>query len=337
MRESNEIKTELKAMNNFPLIPKDEEMSNENSPPKKEPNQTEIKTNLSENSTNQILNQSQHTNKINIPGEDPNQILINIENYHNEYKEKYNKFNNSLKTVLDYKHEMVSIIGNIEKEKEKRNKEYFRECCCCCGFCCCDKCCGKKCYHYKTEYANNNQIKTKIEELIENEEKILNIKELRKEYIKKEKLSYESIPKKSLVLYFFSLFHFFAMAEIHGILFSLLKQIFSLIIKDQFYENSTFYIYLTESTLHDSSQINFNYLSSILSDFLFCRFGIKNVYPISIVCILFFISLLKFFEFSDYLDSKDIGYGINWISIIIFIYLSFCWNYKFNATSYYAK
>lgn len=114
--------------------------------------------------------------------------------------------------------------------------------------------------------------------------------------------------------YFMSIFHFFALSEVHGILLALFKEIEREVkykIKEKYdFKNNIikdFYYFLTESNYHDSSQINFNYISSLFSIALIKlikkKYKIEIVYVISIISITFISIILAF---TDYLDKIDL-------------------------------
>ena len=101
--------------------------------------------------------------------------------------------------------------------------------------------------------------------------------------------------------------HFLALSEVHGILLALLKEIetiakfyFGEYYKKDLDDNGhqkTFHYYLTTSNYHDSSQINFNYASSIFTLLLIKKFNTKYniayLYLISILITVIILLLLQ--------------------------------------------
>ena len=69
---------------------------------------------------------------------------------------------------------------------------------------------------------------------------------------------------------FFSILHFYALSEIKGILFALLEEIKKsshyLMGDPEYNKDKNFYDFFLDLVIYDSSQINFNYLSSLLSN-----------------------------------------------------------------------
>ena len=102
----------------------------------------------------------------------------------------------------------------------------------------------------------------------------------------------------------FSILHFYALSEINGIIFSLLEEIKKsahyLFMNDSEYnKDKNFYDFLLDLVLYDSSQINFNYISSLFSNTII---NLINEIPTYILCtfcnfvsfiLIFFFHLLK--------------------------------------------
>ena len=117
----------------------------------------------------------------------------------------------------------------------------------------------------------------------------------------------------------FSIFHYLAISEIHGILLALFKEIERVIKFKENEENKdikTIEYFLTSSNFHDSSQINFNYASSLLTLYLLKL--INNKYSIIIlysICIVIISSLSYLLMAIDYEESYD-----KWKLIFSFIF-----------------
>ena len=135
-------------------------------------------------------------------------------------------------------------------------------------------------------------------------------------------ISYEKLKYffSALCFYFLTIFHFLALSEVHGILLVLFKEIErtikQLIFGHYDFKNDKgeeiikdFYYYLTESNYHDSSQINFNYLSSMFTILVIKKFNtyynIVFVYLISIVFVTIFSSILLSYDYKNKKQLKD--------------------------------
>ena len=225
--------------------------------------------------------------------------------------------------INDQNKNLCSLRKDFENAKLMWKEKYYERCCCCswewCEFnWCCD--CFQKCWHYYCclkDQTKDHKMKIRIKEKeikrrlkqIENLEEYLSLSEDKKKT--SNKISYWFL----LIFCIISIIHFVALSEVHGILLALLKEIvrtskFYLKGHYDFKENDvikTFMYYLTESNYHDSSQINFNYFSSMFTLLILKSLNFK--YRISI---MYLISLLVIFSFCsmllaiDYLDEKQI-------------------------------
>lgn len=111
-------------------------------------------------------------------------------------------------------------------------------------------------------------------------------------------------------------------------------------IKDHYdFENNIikdFHYFLTESNYHDSSQINFNYMTSLFSLFIIRlitnKYRIQIIYLISILVISFFSILLIFMEYLSKEKLQKVGdelenYG--WLKIIFCFIIPYIIIYSF--------
>jgi hypothetical protein len=127
---------------------------------------------------------------------------------------------------------------------------------------------------------------------------------------------------------FFSILHFYALSEINGILFSLLEEIKKsahyLFTKDSEYnKEKNFYDFFLDLVLYDSSQINFNYLSSMLSNTITNLTDVTPTYILSTACNTVLLILLYFFHLQELTDEHDneIIYIFKMVSNFLHIYL----------------
>ena len=156
-----------------------------------------------------------------------------------------------------------------------------------------------------------NEIKDQKEKLkneIKNNESDIDseIIKLRDYYIKeKQGINFDKFLKgdmKIILLIILSVFHFFCMLEILGILFSLFREIKRSLffkIKEKYadYDTKTFYDYLSSSSINDSSKINLNYITSFLSDYFIAKTSLKAVYIFSIIFNSIIILILLIYDF----------------------------------------
>ena len=138
-----------------------------------------------------------------------------------------------------------------------------------------------------------------------------------------------------------SILHFFAFSEIHGILLALMKEIerslkrsitghYKFEKKDGKMIIKTFYYFLTKSNYHDSSQINFNYVSSIFTlsfiKLFRTKYNILIVYFISILVVAIFSFILIAFDYRNEEElKKQKNYsGLKIFGFIIIYVLIYC-------------
>ena len=127
---------------------------------------------------------------------------------------------------------------------------------------------------------------------------------------------------------FFSIFHFYALSELNGILFALLEEIKKsahyLFKNDKDYnKNLNFYNFFLDLVLYDSSQINFNYISSLLSNTIINLINETPTYILCTICNTALFCLLFFFhlyELTDEHDNENI-YFCKIASFFLLIYL----------------
>ena len=94
----------------------------------------------------------------------------------------------------------------------------------------------------------------------------------------------------------YSIIHFLAIAEINDVLFAILEEIKKslhyLINKDKYNEDKNYFTFFMNGVLYDSSQINFNYLSALLSNTLIDILGDDITY---LICFISNIGILILF------------------------------------------
>ena len=126
---------------------------------------------------------------------------------------------------------------------------------------------------------------------------------------------------------FFSILHFYALSEINGILFALLEEIKKsshyLMGDPEYNKDKNFYYFFLELVLYDSSQINFNYLSSLLSNTIITFIDVTPTYFLCILCnavLLIFLYSFHLFELTDKHDNEVI-YALKMLFFFVLIYL----------------
>ena len=264
-----------------------------------------------------------------------------IENLYKEFIDKRHEVKEKIKEISEYLivngEELYYLEQEFTTKKERWIKNIYKRCCCCeCDNCC--KCCHCFCCCYKQKYKDyKKKINNKVEDMLEKEMKLekIPIKLLNQNisdtswiqngkfknfcfFISCKKLRYFC---SLIFFYFLTIFHFIALSEVHGILLALFKEIERTL--KRFIMNyydfdkddkkkdiiKTFYYYLTESNYHDSSQINFNYLSSLFTLFLIKKFNsyynIVFVYLISIIFVTIFCSILLSYNYLTVNELKD--------------------------------
>ena len=173
------------------------------------------------------------------------------------------------------------------------------------------------------------KLKLKLEN-IEKEEDFAIIK-LRDNYIKEKQGKKFNIcihrDLKTISLIILSVFHFLFMLEIHGILFALFREIKRTIYfmcTNEYSKNDTktFFEYLSSSSINDSSKINFNYITSFLSDLFIAKISIKSVYTFSLISSSIIICIFLIFDFLsiEQLKSKE-NYSKTELTIFIIVYI----------------
>ena len=128
----------------------------------------------------------------------------------------------------------------------------------------------------------------------------------------------------------YSIIHFLAISEINDILFALLeemKKTLHYLIEDNTYNsNKDYYDFLLDGVLYDSSQINFNYLSALLSNTLISLVGDNIAY---LICSIFNTLALILLYFLHLIDVKS-EYS-NEFTHLIKIFLFYIFIYTFTG------
>ena len=103
----------------------------------------------------------------------------------------------------------------------------------------------------------------------------------------------------------YSIIHFLAIAEINDVLFAILEEIKKslhyLINKDKYNEDKNYFTFFMNGVLYDSSQINFNYLSALLSNTLIDILGDDITY---LICFILNTGILILFYKVHLLNAK---------------------------------
>ena len=237
--------------------------------------------------------------------------LSEIKNKYSKQNENISNLEASISNFMSLAYTIDDLNEKLEEEKDKRNEQYFKGCWRC--FCCCSSCCGCSCIN--EQYKDNEEIKKKIEDS-EDKEKEYNekLEKIRNFYIDKSKrISFSDKEKNDIKIFYIASFcHFFSMTEVHGILYALLSEIQRTLFKPNFMTNLSFLDFfddLTISSFNDTSQININYFSSILSLYFISKVTSKYAYLISILVISISIISLKFFHFTkkEEIECKEYG------------------------------
>ena len=105
-----------------------------------------------------------------------------------------------------------------------------------------------------------------------------------------------------IIFFALSIAHFILIAEIQSILFSLERDIyrtfyFELHEKYDKEDKKDFDYYLKDSSRHDTSQINFNYLTSFITDLIVSKTNISITYLIAVLGIIITLLGVKSFNF----------------------------------------
>ena len=224
----------------------------------------------------------------------------------------------SIKYSVNNINNFYFLVNKVEKNEEKINNKFYISLL---GF---NLCCLKK------EYKNNDDIEKKINDFEEKkktyiDDKLINI---RNEYINENPHQviniFSKISKKAWIFIIISFFHFLAMTEVEGILFSIFGEIRrTLHLEDK----KTFYDFLEKSTFNDSAQINFNYFFSFLCPYFINSNKLNKTYIISsIVIFIFFLvtSSLDFLKEVELNQDMKIDWGRISVLSIIYLVIYFC-------------
>ena len=170
-------------------------------------------------------------------------------------------------------------------------------------------------------YNKFKRISDEIENFIQNNNKKM-LKKLRNVFMNENK-DFSNNFQKNLT---YSIIHFLAIAEINDVLFALLeelkKSLHYLINNDKYNKDKNYFDFFRNGVLFDSSQINFNYLSALLSNTLIDLLGDDITYlicflaNIGILILLYFVHLVN--VQNEY--SNEFTHFIKILLFYIFIY-----------------
>ena len=234
-------------------------------------------------------------------------------------EENIKKCANSLENLIYHiNNEFCLSLDEIEKREKKVKKKYYKKIFCFSIL--------------KDEYANNERILKEIDDIKQEKDALKEKLELMAVHYMSQKENqvtkdlYSCISKKSLVILLLSIFHFYSIAEINGFLFSLfgeIKRSSYRHFKGNYTTNKTFTDFFTNSTLTDSSQINFNYFTSIFTSYFICKYSIMTLYAFSSLALFGFIYLISNFNF---LNKETINMNKNYedsnsVFILIIFYI----------------
>ena len=122
------------------------------------------------------------------------------------------------------------------------------------------------------------------------------------------------------------------MSEIYGVLTPLggeIKRTIDFKIYKQYNTQKTFYDFFKKSIYRDTSQTNLNFLSAILSHYLFNNFGVQKIYSI---CIFFIFFTMIITSFNTFLKKEEIEKNYNYENWqIIFIFILYIFIYFFGG------
>ena len=219
-----------------------------------------------------------------------------IERKESDLEKNIKNCTNSLDYLVhDINEGFCKSIEDNRKRKERLKEKYYNKIC---GIFCC----------LKSKYKDNEDIINEIND-IKDENKNLNnhFESLTETYMSQKEKNidinlYSCISKRSLLILFLSFFHFYAIAEINGYLYSLfgeLKRTVNIFFNPTPNTDKTFDTFFTKSTITDSSQINFNYFTSIFASYFICKFSIMTLYAFSTISLLGIICLVSFFNYLD--------------------------------------
>ena len=304
-------------------------------------------------------------NKLKILNEENMDIKSNKEN---DTTILLNSFLNKIFDISEMKKDYENESINLKKNFYKYDKcASFLDCFCCrcCNyefFTCFKKCCSKCTCSVINTKINYDDYKNEMNDFKDDEEKLIKcLEDLRTDYIfKKDNINTENInySKLKLICYYIffslvSLAHFFLMAVIEAIIFSLTREIvrtiyFFIYEKYDEKDRKDFDYYLKKSSKNDTSQINFNYLSSFITELFICKTNIVIPYIVSNISIIIIVALMLLF---DFLKKEDIDNNINnyseldCIILSIFLILIYCFSgiislypvYIIKQSQYYRK
>ena len=167
-----------------------------------------------------------------------------------------------------------------------------------------------------------NELKDNAENFINNNNK----KDLLKfrDILMNKKLNLHNNVEKEL---FLSILHFWGISEVNGILFSLLEEMkksFHHLKGDQTYNNGiNFYYFFKDLVFYDSSQINFNYFSSILSTTFINIMGETRTYFLCLFLNIVSLILLYLFHITELNEEyeNEFNYLLKTGCFYLFIYI----------------
>ena len=212
-----------------------------------------------------------------------------------DIQEKINK-NSYIQISMENENDSFeNIVSNRIEKEEKYYEDYYESCdLFCYKFPChCCLCCLKK--------ENKNDI-VKIKKTEENEaifnsyDKFLKIKENEKELNLWEKFLF-------VVIVFF---HYFSIAQINSIIYSLLEEakrsFFIYINLEKYLTTNSFSDFIKNSNIKDTSQINLFYLTSLFTSHLLKMCSLNFLY---IICFMINSTILIIMRYIDYKSPEE--------------------------------
>ena len=170
-------------------------------------------------------------------------------------------------------------------------------------------------------YKQFKKISDEVENFIQNNNKKM-LKKFRNVLMNENK-DFSNNFQKNLT---YSIIHFLAIAEINDVLFALLEEIKKslhyLINNDKYNQDKNYFDFFRNGVLFDSSQINFNYLSALLSNTLIDLLGDDITYLICFLTNIGILILLYFVHLENvhYEYSNEFTHFIKILLFYIFIY-----------------
>ena len=258
-------------------------------------------------------------------------IEVTLENIKTKIKNIFDELSTKNEELYDLKDE-------FEKNEKTWNEKIYKRCCCFNWACCyCKRCGDGKCKCWKDYWhcfccfkANVNDDDKKKEKRIKKKINEIESGQYLDKGDNKNNPDFFDISNKDkrrnflIIFYVASIFHFIALSEIHGVLLALLKEIERTVkfyireyykkdeVLDEDGHPKTFQYFLTTSNYHDSSQINFNYVSSIFTLLLIKLFNTKyNIVILYLISIFFLLILLSLLLPIDYLTEEIIMENLN--------------------------